>query len=38
MAPASGPSGTSAEDEAELIGHCLAAEIISAWAKRSGPD
>jgi len=30
--------GTSTATEAELLGHWLAAEIVSAWARRDGPD
>jgi hypothetical protein len=30
--------GTGTAPEAELLGHWLAAEIISAWAKRGGPN
>jgi hypothetical protein len=29
-------TSTSAEDEAKLLGHWLAAEIISAWTKARG--
>ena len=31
-------NGTSTAAEAGLLGHWLAAEIISSWAKRGGPD